>query len=61
MADSPRTLNPHGRPNLGIAPDKLPSDLAPPRTGGLEKEDVVVLILSAVLVVATLWLATYVL
>jgi hypothetical protein len=37
------------------------SDAADKRAGGLEKEDVIILVLSAILVIATIWLGAWVL
>ena len=61
MADFPRTLDAQGGRKLAGTRDGRPADLDYRRVGRLEKEDVVIIILSAILVVATLWLASYVL
>jgi len=37
------------------------ADAAYKRAGGLEKEDIIILVLSAILVIATIWLGTWVL
>jgi hypothetical protein len=37
------------------------SDAAYKKAGGLEKEDIIILVLSAILVIATIWLGTSVL
>jgi hypothetical protein len=37
------------------------SDSAYQRAGALEKEDIIILVLSAILVIATIWLGTWVL
>ena len=63
MPDDPR------RRSVKIAPGPPPhaamiSNLSNPaykKLGGLEKEDMIIVVLSAVLVIATIWLATQVL
>ena len=61
MADFPRMFASQESRNLHNDSSTSLTDPPHKSTGGLEKEDVVILILSAILVVATLWLATCVL
>ncbi len=61
MADFPGILKTQDGSDLPILADTPPSNHAHSLAARLEKEDVAIIILSAILVVATLWLATYIL
>jgi len=61
MADFPRALSPEESPNPRASSNICLTEPHYKPTKRLEKEDIVIIVLSAILLVATLWLASYIL